>query len=143
VQPPDVGDRMLSAMVTADAEIRRGGFSALFDAFDDRLDLAAEAYRYYGLGDIADALTVMASGRRRHGAFPDRIDVVGAGTLVARAFRRLGVPGAGGLDVAEMLEMATAAYLDRTSPRLSEVFTEHFARDRDQYAPPGHPSTWS
>ncbi len=130
-------------MVTADAEIRAGGFARLFDAFDDRLDLAAEGYRYFGVLDVADALTAMAAGRRRYGAFPDRLDIIGAVGLVSRAFRRLGVPGTAELSVVEMLEVAGTHYLDRVSPTLEGAFEAHFEAHRDEYAPPGHPSTWA
>jgi hypothetical protein len=143
VDPPELGDKMLSAMVTADAEIRSGGFSQLFVAFDQRLDVAAEAYRYFGVIDVADALTAMAAARRRHGSFPDAIDVVGGRNMVSRAFRHLGVPGTGNQEVSELLDIATRHYLNRISPQLAEVFAAHFAESRQDYALPGHPSTWS
>lgn len=142
VVPPDRGDKMLAAMVTADAEIRAGGFPRLFETFDERLDLAAEGFRYFGLTEIADALTSLAAGRRRYGAFPDRLDIVGSVGMVARAFRHCGVPGTGDRSVDELLALAARHYLDEISPTLEEHFAAYFADNREDFAPPGHPSTW-
>lgn|GEM_PF-6577426 len=138
--PPVVGDRMLAAVVAADAFVTLGGVLHLFDAAATRLGEVAEGYRYYRFGRMADfveQLDLRLEGRMLS-EVGDR-DPAERRAVLVRSLPALGLVVRSGAPCEEVGEVLDLWYFTSVGPQIFERFSRHLEREPGAYAPPHHP----